>query len=157
MSAMPALLRHPIRTASAAALILTLAGCGGGGDGGSDAPAGGGPAVPVTAVPLGSRSLPDCDIAVERVTASAPGTWTFRVRLTPTSGAVASVAVRLGETYSASGYAAATQVVGQANVYEITRSRPDTPPPQIRAWVRITMANGNVLESGVDDFGIGPG
>lgn len=150
------LLRHPTRTASAAAVLLILAGCGGGGGGGSDSPTGGGPAAPAT-VPLGSRSLPDCDVAVERLTASAPGTWTFRMRLTPVTGTVASVAVRLGEAYAAAGYAAATPVVGQANVYDITLSRPETPPPQIRAWVRITMANGSVLESGVDDFEVGSG
>lgn len=127
-----------------------LASCGGGGGGGGDGASAGGNAVAATS--LGSRKLPGCDVAVDRAASSAPGTLTFRVRLSPSSQALESLGVRVGSDLASDGYAAASVVAGEPGVYAITVTQPTANVTGQRVWVRVALTDGSVLESGSDDF-----
>jgi hypothetical protein len=148
-----AVLRHSL---VGAALACLLAACGGGGgDPGAAAAPGGGaggtPAAPVT------RSVPGYTVGASRLSALQAGQpCTVQVSLTadPGQAAVQSLAGWLGsDTYAQPGTTiAATPVAGLADTWRIVVAVPDPLPPSATVWLRITTADGSVMEVGRNAF-----
>lgn len=134
--------------------LLTACG-GGGGDPGAPAAGGGGaggaPAAPVT------RSVPGYTVGVTRLTALLAGQpCTVQITLTADAGqpAVQSLAGWLGtDAYAAPGSTiAATPVSGVADTWQIVVTVPDPIPAAATVWLRLTAADGSVMEVGRNAF-----
>jgi hypothetical protein len=126
--------------------LVVIAGCSGGGGEGGPAPVSGDRS-------LGSRPVPGGTIAVVRRADTGVAT-PFRITFT---GGVqpGAVLVRLGAAYDAGAATTAASVVaGTPGVYEVELSVPATPPAGTRVWVRLSWADGTVVESGLDDFAL---
>jgi hypothetical protein len=128
--------------------------CGGGAGGGSNSGAGAG--VPPTSDGPGQRSVPGFTIAAERrsaLTAGAP--CIVRVTIKPDSGqAIAGVQVWLGlnEYAEPASTTPATAVTGLANTWDVTTTLPSPLPAEATIWLRLTTADGSIIEVGRDAF-----
>lgn len=130
-----------------------LAGCGGGGGGEGVADTGAPPTVAIAA----QRSVPGYAIGVERrstITAGAP--CTVRLAISPEAGqpAITGVEVWLGvDSYTAPvATSQAIPVAGAANTWEVSTVLPDPLPTDATVWLRLTAADGSVMEIGRDAF-----
>lgn len=140
--------RHLIVTG----LCLALAGCGGGGGGGGtsagSAPTGDGP---------GQRAVPGYVLSAEKKSAAIAGApLTVRVTIAPQSGsqAITGVQVWLGlnEYAEPASTTSATRVAGYDNTWDVTTTLPSPLPADATLWLRLTTADGSVIEVGRDAF-----
>lgn len=124
----------------------------GGGAGGTDAspgetPSGEGP---------GQRAVPGFTIAAERrstLVAGAP--CAVRLTIAPQSGqTITAVEVWLGlNDYTApASTTTATTVAGLANTWDVTTTLPNPLPADATVWLRLTTADGSIIEVGRDAF-----
>ena len=129
-----------------------LAGCGG--NGGQGAADGGAP--PTGAIPA-QRAVPGYAIGVERRTAIIPGgSCTVRLAVSPEEGqaTITGIEVWLG----ADAYAVppsttrAFPVTGTGSTWEVSTVLPDPLPADATVWLRLTAADGSVMEIGRDAF-----
>lgn len=142
--------RHPL---AILALCLALAGCGGGGggggaDGGAGPAAGDGP---------GQRAVPGYVLSATKrspVTAGAP--LTVRVTIAPQPGAQAVTDVQVwlgaGDYAEPASTAPAAPVTGQSDAWDVTTTLPSPLPADATLWLRLTTADGSVIEVGQGAF-----
>lgn len=140
----------PARPAPASALALAIAvavaGCGGGGGGGGSSAAGDG------TVRLGSRAMPDGVIAVAAEGGIRRGADTVFLVDVPTDyPAIANVAAGWTVDGAATDLATVTTARSSGR-YAVAVPLPSTLPAGARLFVRLTHADGAVVESGRSDF-----
>lgn len=140
----------------AAALGCLLSACGGGG-GDAGAPAGGGTVGTPGAPGAGLRSVPGYSVGARHLTPIQAGqACTFRLTVIADAGqpAVQSLDGWLGtDTYAEpAGLVAATPVSGMADTWQLVVTVPDPLPPAATVWLRITAADGAVMEVGRNGF-----
>lgn len=133
---------------AAATGILLLTGCGAG-TGAGGAPAPGTP--PPTLRTLGSRAVPGGMVTVTTADAlSAGGSATLHIVLDGFASGPAAVEGRLGAMeYDPSATLTAARVADGG--YDLSLIVPEA---ATRAWVRLTFADGSVVETGAEDFPI---
>lgn len=124
--------------------------CGGGAGGGGDAgvrPTGDGP---------GQRAVPGFAIAVARTSTLVAGSpCTLRVTITPQSGqTITAVEVWLGlnDHAAPASTTPATPVQGMANTWDVATTLPNPIPADATIWLRLTTADGSIIEAGRDSF-----
>ena len=129
--------------------------CGGGGGGGG-ASTGGGAEPPVTGDGPGQRVVPGFSIAAKRQSALVAGApCVVRVTITPESGQVITgVQVWLGvnEYAEPASTTPAIAVTGLANTWDVTTTLPNPIPADATIWLRLTTADGSIIEVGRDAF-----
>jgi hypothetical protein len=130
--------------------LITACGSGGGGTGT------GAGETPTTNGP-GQRSVPGYTIAATRRSALVAGApCTVRVTVTPESGqqAITAVEVWLGlnEYAAPASTTPATPVSGMATTWDVVTTLPNPLPADATVWLRLTTADGSVLEVGRDAF-----
>lgn len=141
--------RHLIVTG----LCLALAGCGGGGGGG------GGTSALLTGDGPGQRAVPGYVLSAEKRSAAVAGApLTVRVTIVPQSGsqAITGVQVWLGlnEYAKPASTTPAVPVTGHANTWDVTTTLPSPLPADATLWLRLTTADGSIIEVGQDAFQI---
>lgn len=137
------------RPSCLAACLLLLAACGGGGGGGSsgDLPAGSTPRV------LGSRAVPGYTLQVNQVDPALGGHGlTVTVAADPDQAPPATVEAAISASEPATWIAGSQDAAG---IWSWTVTLP-ADLAGLRAWVRVTDAEGNVSQSGAQDFGLSP-
>jgi hypothetical protein len=140
------------RSAAFLVVVILLSACGGGGgNGAASSPGGGSGAIAAT------RSLPGYSVSAIRTSALHAGaTCEIRVRVTPDTGqpAVQAVAGWLGAEVFAPPMAvsAAIVVAGKADTWQMVLVVPDPQPVDATVWVRLTTADGAIMEVGRDAF-----
>ncbi len=143
--------RHRSAVVTAIACCL-LAACGGSGRGGGASTGAG--AKPVTAA---TRAVPGYTASVAHVSGLMPGqpcAFTLVVAADPGQPAVRSVAAWLGtEDYAppASTLAAAPDA-STADAWRVVITLPDPIPSDATVWLRITSADGGIMEVGRGAF-----
>ena len=131
------------------AVILTLAvtACGGGGgDGASDGP--GNP--PPSYQSIGSRVMPGCTLTVTPETAISAGQPVSLLIAAPDLPAGATLTASLGTNRDTA--TAATLTALPANQWRAAMTLPNPLPNGSCVLVKVTLADGSVLESGLEDF-----
>ncbi len=129
------------------ALSAILAGCGGGG--GSD-PA----ASTTTTVSLGARGMPGTALSVTAETPIAAGQPVSVLIEAADLPAGASLAAKVGTSYETASSATITPLA--ANRWRATMTLPDPLVAKTCVLVALTLADGSVLESGLQDFVLAP-
>lgn len=132
------------RILSMMVLVLAAAGCGGGG--------GGGGAQAVVSHPIRSITFPIGTVSVTRTAGQivAGGSATFRVTV-PDPQPVSVVAC-LGSGWETSTAFSATP--GSSGTWLAPIDLPDPLPPATSVLLRLTMADGEIYESGLDELGL---
>ena len=126
-------------------LGLALTACGGGGDSASD-----GTVTPPPATTLGSRAMPGSTITVTPETAISAG-QPLRVLISAPdlpNGATVTAAVGVDRETAT----AATLTPLPANQWRAALTLPSPLPVATSVWVTVTLADGSILESGIEDF-----
>lgn len=130
------------------ALASIIAGCGGSGGG-----AGGATSTPGGSGVLGSRGVPGGTVTVEQESPGPAGAGS-RFRLTLGSGLnPTQVTAWIGTADLPSD--AGTQalpVADQAGAYEAAMAAPSPLPAGSHVWVRLSFADGSIIETGAEDF-----
>lgn len=124
-----------------AALLLVVA-CGGGGGGGATTPA-----SSSAGVLLGKRALPGYAVSIRRIVI-ADGRLDLRIVIEPDPGQPAVVAVAAWTATEHVPDGGTPAVLGGDGSWSVSVSRPDA--PSTAAWVRLTAADGSMLEAGFD-------
>ncbi len=135
-------------------LCLVIAACGASGGG-----AGGSGGATATDDGPGRRAVPGYTLsAAKRSAATAGAPLTVRVTIAPEAGsqAITGVQVWLGanEYAEPASTASAAPVAGLANTWDITTTLPSPLPEEATLWLRLTTADGSVIEVGRDAFQI---
>lgn len=145
-------MHRPHHLIAVLALGLALVGCGGGGgssgSGTSAGPTGDGP---------GQRAVPGYVLSAETKSATIAGApLTVRVSIAPQSGAQAITGVQVwigtNDYADPASTTPATQVAGQANTWDVTTILPNPLPGDATIWLRLTTADGSIIEVGQDAF-----
>lgn len=148
------------RSAAFCVCLLLLAACGGGGGGGASGglPAAPAPAPSPAASPfaqvLGSRAVPGYTLAVTQLGPARGGqglTVTVAVANDPDQAPPVQVEAALAV---AEPEAWTSGTPGDAGTWSWIVTLP-ADPTGLRAWVRVTDAEGNVSQSGAQDFALG--
>lgn len=142
-------MRHIARLSLMSLLCLIVVACGGGGGGGggtSATPTGDGP---------GQRAVPGYALAVERESAVVAGAaCTMRVTIAPESGQqpVTGVEMWLGtnDYVAPTATTTATAVGDTTTTWKATTTLPNPLPGDATVWLKLTTADGSVIEVGSD-------
>jgi hypothetical protein len=146
---------RPCATALVATWCCLLAACAGGGGGGGGGPgAGDAGATPTTAA---TRAVPGYTVGVTHVDGVTPGrpcTFALMVAADPGQPAVRGVAAWLGADAYAQPAAtvAAVPDPGTADAWRVVMTLPDPIPADATVWLRITAADGAIMEIGRGAF-----
>ena len=127
-------------------LALALTACGGGGDGASD----GTVTQPPPATTLGSRTMPGSAISVTPETAIIAGQPASVLISAPDLAAGATLTATVGAARDTAQSATITAL--PANQWRAAMTLPNPLPAGTCVLVTVTMADGSVLESGLEDF-----
>ena len=127
-----------------AVLVLSLTACGGGG--GGDGSATSPPSTPM----LGSRAMPGATITVTPETAISAGQPASVLISAPDLSAGATLTAAVGVDRDTA--ATATITALPANQWRAVMTLPSPLPLGTCVLVTVTLADGSVLESGIDDF-----
>ena len=135
------------------AFCLLVAACGSGGGGGTSA----GPAA--TGDGPGRRAVPGYVLSAEKKNAATPGApLTVRVTIAPQSGSQVITGVQawigLNEYAEPASITPATPVAGRDHTWDVTTTLPSPLPADATLWLRLTTADGSVIEVGQDAFQI---
>ncbi len=136
-----------MRTYLVAALVISLTACGGGS---SDSASDGNVTPTPPAVTLGSRALPGSTITVTSETAITAGQLASVLISAPDLPAGATLTATVGADRTTA--TAATITVLAANHWRAAMTIPNPLPVGTSVLVTVTLADGSVLESGIDDF-----
>ena len=130
-----------------AVLALSLTACGGdgGGDGGSSSAT-----PPPTSPTLGSRAMPGTTVTVTPETAISAGQPASVLISAPDLPAGATLTAAVGVDRDTA--ATATITALSANQWRAAMTLPSPLPLGTCVLVTMTLADGSVLESGIDDF-----
>ena len=131
-----------------AALALSLTACGGGG--GDNAGDGGTVTPPPPSSPLGSRAMPGSAITVTPETAIIAGQPASVLISAPDLAAGATLSASVGADRETAALATITAL--PANQWRAAMTLPNPMPVGTCVLVTVTMADGSVLESGIEDF-----
>jgi len=140
-------------TVIAVIAVLLCAGCGSGSGSGGSVP----PADTGSANEIGSRALPGYTVRLTSIfTITAGGSLTVEIQMTPDSGqtapAMVESAVGVEEPLA---WVAALPKPGAVNTWTWSGTLP-ADLQGLRAWVRVSDAEGNVSQSGGQDFALEP-
>ena len=129
-----------------AVLAMSLSACGGGGDGASDGPAN----PPPSNQSIGSRMMPGCNITVTSETAIVAGQPVSVLISAPDLPAGATLSATVGAERDTA--TAVTLTALPANQWRAAMTLPSPLPVGTSVLVTVTLADGSVLESGLEDF-----
>lgn len=148
------------RLSLVSAFCLMIAACGSGSGGGVVVVSGGGGtgSTPTGDGP-GQRAVPGYVLSAGKKNAATPGApLAVRVTIVPQSGsqAITGVEVWLGlnEYAAPASTIPATPVPGLGNTWDVTTTLPSPLPTDATLWLRLTTADGSVIEVGQDAFQI---
>ena len=127
------------------ALALALTACGGGGDSASD-----GTVTPPPGTTLGSRAMPGSTITVTPESAISAGQPLSVLITAPDLPAGATLTATVGADRDTATAATLTPLPG--NQWRAAMTLPSPLPVGTSVLVTVTLADGSVLESGVEDF-----
>ena len=127
-------------------LALALTACGGGGNGASDGPA----TPPPSYQSIGSRVMPSCTLTVTPETAISAGQPASVLIAAPDLPAGATLAASVGADRDTATAATMTSLLG--NQWRAAMTLPNPLPSGSCVLVTVTLADGSVLESGIEDF-----
>ena len=130
-----------------AAVAFSLTACGGGG---GEAAGGGTVAQPPPAATLGSRTMPGSAITVTPETAIGAGQLASVLISAPDLPAGAILAAAVGVNHHTAVPAIITAM--PANQWRAAMTLPNPLPVGTCVLVTVTLADGSVLESGIEDF-----
>ena len=131
-----------------ATLAISLTACGGGG--GDNAGDGGTVTPPPPSSPLGSRAMPGSAITVIPETANIAGQPASVLISAPDLAAGATLSASVGADRETAALATITAL--PANQWRAAMTLPNPMPVGTCVLVTVTMADGSVLESGIEDF-----
>ena len=135
-----------------AALAISLTACGGGG--GDSAGDGGNVTLPPSTSFLGSRAMPGSAITVTPETAIIAGQPASVLINAPDLAAGATLSASVGADRETA--APATITALPANQWRAAMTLPNPLPIGTCVLVTVTLADGSVLESGMEDFVLAP-
>ena len=130
-----------------AALAISLTACGGGG---GDAAGGGNATPPPSTSTLGSRAMPGAAITVTPETAIIAGQPASVIISAPDLAPGATLSATVGADRDTA--APATITALPANQWRAAMTLPNPLPVGTCVLVTVTLADGSVLESGLEDF-----
>ena len=128
-------------------LAISLTACGGGGD---TASSGNNGTPPPPAATLGSRAMPGSAITVTPETAIIAGQPASVLISAPDLAAGATLAAAVGSDRETA--TTATMTALAANQWRAAMTIPSPLPVGSCVFVTVTLADGSVLESGIEDF-----